>query len=40
MFVMANSKLAEKKSAPIEQVLHDNGDVERLDVDDLDLDIP
>ncbi|MCI39406.1 hypothetical protein A2U01_0060637, partial [Trifolium medium] len=36
MFVMANSKLTEKKRTPIEQVLDDNGDIERLDVDDLD----
>ncbi|RHN50129.1 putative ribonuclease H-like domain-containing protein [Medicago truncatula] len=40
LFVMANSKLAEKKRTSAELNIDDNGDVEGLNVDDSDLDVP
>jgi len=40
VFVMANSKLAEKKRTSIELNLDANGDVEGSDVDASDLDTP
>jgi len=40
LFVMANSKLAEKKRTSAELNIDNNGDVEGLNVDDLDLDVP
>ncbi|GAU49011.1 hypothetical protein TSUD_284980 [Trifolium subterraneum] len=40
LFVMANSELGIEKKAPVEINLDDNGTVEGLDVDTLDLDTP
>jgi hypothetical protein len=40
LFVMANSKLAEKKRTSAELNIDDNGDVEGLNVDASDLDTP
>jgi hypothetical protein len=40
LFVMANSKLAEKKRTSAELNIDNNGDVEGLNVDDSDLDVP